>query len=227
MFDQDKIQTDLDLEGYSIVPKLLVDDDCDALMRGYSNTSQFRKRIVMAQHNFGQGEYQYFDYPLPSVVQGLRAQCYTVLHPIANHWHRTMGLEGEFPASHSDYLKRCRGAGQTRATPLILKYGKDDYNCLHQDLYGEHVFPLQLAVLLSAPREDFEGGELVLTEQRPRMQSRPLVIPLSKGDGVVFPVRYRPKQGARGTYRVNMRHGVSRIANGERYVLGVIFHDAT
>lgn len=226
MFSQENIQADLDREGYSIVPNLLANDDCEVLKDNYSDVAQFRKRIVMAQHNFGQGEYKYFDYPLPDVVERLRTACYEVLYPIANHWHATMKLAGDFPSSHGDYLERCRAAGQARPTPLMLKYGKDDYNCLHQDLYGEHVFPLQLAVLLSAPGEDFDGGEFVLTEQRPRMQSRPLVVPLSKGDGVIFPVHYRPKQGARGTYRVNMRHGVSRLRDGERYVLGVIFHDA-
>lgn len=226
VFDQQNIQFYLDKEGYSIVPKLLSDDDCEGLKSGYANTQQFRKRIVMAQHNFGQGEYQYFDYPLPSLVERLRTACYTALYPIANQWHTTMKLAGDFPPLHRDYLKQCRNAGQARATPLMLKYGKDDYNCLHQDLYGEHVFPLQLAVLLSTPGKDFDGGEFILTEQRPRMQSRPLVAPLGKGDGVIFPVRYRPKQGARSTYRVNMRHGVSRLRDGERYVLGVIFHDA-
>ncbi len=225
-FDQKNIQVDLNDDGFSIVPNLLSGDGCEALKHSYSDTSLFRKRIVMAQHNFGQGEYQYFDYPLPDLVEDLRVACYAALYPIANQWHATMKLDGEFPPSHSHYLKQCQNAGQTRATPLMLKYGKDDYNCLHQDLYGDHVFPLQLAVLLSNPAGDFDGGEFILTEQRPRMQSRPIVVPLSKGDGVIFPVRYRPKQGARSTYRVNMRHGVSRVSRGERYVLGVIFHDA-
>jgi len=227
VFNAKLIESKLDNEGYSIVPKLLGDDVCEAIKYDYSNEALFRKRIVMARHNFGRGEYKYFDYPLPDVVGKLRTECYETLYPIANRWNAEMKLEGNFPSCHGDFLKRCRHAGQTRATPLILKYGKDDYNCLHQDLYGDHVFPLQLAVLLSAPGKDFEGGEFILTEQRPRMQSRPLVIPMSKGDGVIFPVRYRPKLGARGTYRVNMRHGVSAIRVGERYVLGVIFHDAS
>ena len=227
MFDANKIETDLDNEGYSVVANLISNDDCDSIRNGYVNEAQFRNRVVMAQHNFGLGEYKYFDYPLPGAIAHLRTTCYEALYPIANRWNAAMKLEGDYPSGHCEYLDRCRRAGQAKATPLILKYGKDDYNCLHQDLYGDHVFPIQLAVLLSNPGEDFEGGELILTEQRPRMQSRPIVVPLGKGDGVIFPVRYRPKRGTRSTYRVNVRHGVSRLIRGERYVLGVIFHDAT
>ncbi len=180
----------------------------------------------MARHGFGQGEYQYFDYPLPDLVAQLRTALYGRLAPTANRWNALLGVEVRYPPSHAGYLARCHAAGQTRATPLLLRYGPGDYNCLHQDLYGEHVFPLQAVILLSAPGESFEGGEFVLTEQRPRMQSRPLVVPLRQGDAAVFAVSHRPVQGTRGPYRVNMRHGVSRVRSGARSTMGLIFHDA-
>jgi uncharacterized protein len=186
----------------------------------------FRSRVIMARHGFGRGEYKYFDYPLPEPVAALRAALYPPLAEIANRWNEAMGVEVRYPAAHTEYLGRCHQAGQTKATPLLLQYGEGDYNCLHQDLYGEHVFPLQATFLLSEPESDFTGGEFVLTEQRPRMQSRPHVVPLRLGDGVVFAVRHRPVQGARGTYRVNLRHGVSQVRSGRRYTLGIIFHDA-
>ncbi len=227
LFNRTKIEVDLNANGYSIVLDLLSADQCVSLKSNYSRASAYRKRIVMAQHGFGRGEYKYFDYPLPHIIEDIRESCYSALYPIANRWHTAMKLPCDFPSSHHDYLKLCHSAGQTRATPLILKYRKGDYNCLHQDLYGEHVFPLQLSVLLSAPGKDFEGGEFILIEQGPRMQSRPLVVPLGMGDGVIFPVRYRPEQDADSPYRVNLQHGVSRLTSGERYVLGVIFHDAS
>jgi hypothetical protein len=186
----------------------------------------FRSQVHMARHGFGRGEYKYFAYPLPEMVAGLRARLYPQLAPIANRWQERMGLETRFPAAHDDFLKRCHAAGQTRPTPLLLQYGPDDYNCLHQDLYGEHVFPLQVAILLSRPEEDFTGGEFVLTEQRPRMQSVPSVVPLQQGDAVIFAVSQRPVSGTRGSYRVTMRHGVSRVRSGRRHTLGIIFHDA-
>ncbi len=227
LFNRTKIEGDLNTNGYSIVLDLLSADQCMSLKCNYSSASAYRKRIVMAKHNFGRGEYKYFDYPLPHIVEDIRTECYAALYPIANRWHTAMKLAGDFPSSHHDYLKKCHSAGQTRAAPLILKYRKGDYNCLHQDLYGEHVFPLQLSVLLSASGEDFEGGEFILVEQGPHMQSRPLVVPLGMGDGVIFPVRYRPEEDAHSPNRVNLQHGVSRLTSGERYVLGVIFHDAS
>lgn len=227
LFNRNNIEADLDVNGYSIVLDLLTADQCKILKSNYSSASAYRKRIVMAQHSFGRGEYKYFDYPLPHIVEDIRTACYAALYPIANRWHTVMKLAGDFPSSHHDYLRQCHSAGQTRATPLILKYRKGDYNCLHQDLYGKHVFPLQLSVLLSTPGKDFEGGEFILIEQGARAQSRPLVIPLGMGDGVIFPVRYRPEHDAHNPYRLNLRHGVSRLTSGERYVLGVIFHDAS
>ena len=181
----------------------------------------------MARHGFGRGEYKYLAYPLPKIIAEMREAFYPPLAAIANRWSKALGEDAKFPPNHAAYLKQCHAAGQVRPTPLLLQYGEADYNCLHQDLYGEHVFPLQIAFLLSEPGRDFEGGEFVLTEQRPRMQSRAEVVPLTQGDGVVFPVRYRPVQGARGVYRVNMRHGVSRLRRGHRMTLGLIFHDAT
>ncbi|HCU89453.1 MAG TPA: proline hydroxylase [Gammaproteobacteria bacterium] len=226
LFNRNKIEGDLNANGYSTVLDLLSTDQCMSLKSTYSIASAYRKRIVMAQHGFGRGEYKYFDYPLPHIVEDIRAACYAALYPIANRWHTAMKLSGDFPPSHHDYLKRCHSAGQTLATPLILSYRKGDYNCLHQDLYGEHVFPLQLSVLLSSPGRDFEGGEFILVEQGSHMQSRSLVVPLGIGDGVIFPVRYRPEQGAHSPNRVNLQHGVSRLTSGKRYVLGVNFHDA-
>ncbi len=216
----------LDRDGWAVLPKLLAPEECRALAALYDREDGFRSKVVMARHGFGRGEYKYFSYPLPSRAQTLRAELYPALAPIANRWHDAMKIATRFPAEHDVFLKRCHDAGQTRPTPLLLRYGPGDYNCLHQDLYGAHVFPLQVAILLSRPGEDFAGGELVLTEQRPRMQSRATVVPLSQGDGVVFAVNQRPVQGTRGAYRVTMRHGVSALRAGHRHTLGIIFHDA-
>ncbi len=192
----------------------------------YPESERFRSTIVMARHGFGRGEYKYFADPLPQLIVDLRRNLYPRLAPIADRWSATMGLDARYPATHEEFLERCRAAGQTRPTPLLLRYGPGDYNCLHQDIYGSLVFPLQVAILLSQPARDFTGGEFVLTDQRPRMQSRAEVVNLTQGDGVIFAVRERPVQGARGAYRVNMRHGVSRVRSGERFTLGIIFHDA-
>lgn len=216
----------VETEGYAILPRLLSKEDCESLSALYSEDGLFRSRVVMAHHGFGRGEYKYFRYPLPDLLQDLRTEIYPRLAPIANSWNEAIGSDIRFPAVHAEFLKRCHDAGQTRPTPLLLQYDTDDYNCLHQDLYGEHVFPLQLAILLSQPGEQFTGGEFVMTEQRPRMQTRPIVIPLTQGDGVLFAVNERPVRGARGYYRVKMRHGVSRIRSGRRHTLGIIFHDA-
>jgi uncharacterized protein len=216
----------LGAQGWATLPSLLAPQECDALARLYGEGDGFRSRVVMGKHGFGRGEYRYFAYPLPGLVQELREALYPRLAPIANRWHEAMGMDVRFPAEHSAFIRRCHEAGQTRSTPLLLQYGEGDYNCLHQDLYGAHVFPLQAAILLSEPGEDFEGGEFVLTEQRPRMQSRVAVVPLKKGDAVVFAVNSRPVQGARGAYRVNLRHGVSQIRAGHRHTVGIIFHDA-
>lgn len=207
-------------EGFGIVKGLLDDAECAEIVKMYPQSEPFRSRVVMKSHGFGSGEYKYFRYPLPPPVARLRAEWYPRLARIANEWG------GSYPESHEEFSAQCAAAGQTKPTPLLLRYTAGDYNCLHQDLYGEHVFPLQLAILLSKPGEDFTGGEFVLTEQRPRMQSRATVVPLAQGDGVIFPVRYRPVAGTRGTYRVNMRHGVSTVRSGERYTVGIIFHDA-
>ena len=225
--DWRQIEDALNAHGYAVVPGFLDADACSALAAQYDEASRFRSRVVMQRHGFGQGEYQYWAYPLPDVVADLRTRLYSPLAAIANRWHASMGLETRFPPSHADFLARCHAAGQTRPTPLLLRYREGDYNCLHQDLYGEHVFPLQLAVLLSRPQDDFTGGEFVLTEQRPRMQSRAEVVPLAQGDAVLFPVAQRPVNGTRGSYRVNMRHGVSRLRAGVRHTLGIIFHDAS
>ena len=225
--DWRQIEDQLNAHGYAVVPGLLDADACSALAAQYDEGPRFRSKVVMQRHGFGQGEYQYWAYPLPDVVAALRDQLYGPLAAIANRWHASMGLEARFPPSHADFLARCHAAGQTRPTPLLLRYREGDYNCLHQDLYGEHVFPLQLAVLLSRPQDDFTGGEFVLTEQRPRMQSRAEVVPLAQGDAVLFPVAQRPVNGTRGSYRVNMRHGVSRLRSGLRHTLGIIFHDAS
>jgi len=216
----------LDLHGNAVLPQLLSARECKTVAGLYADTRHFRSRVLMQRHGFGQGEYQYFSYPLPDVVAQLRATLYPRLVGVANAWNQAMGIDLRYPADHADFLARCHQAGQQRPTPLLLQYGPGDYNCLHQDLYGEHVFPLQVAVLLSRPGEEFTGGEFVLTEQRPRMQSRPEVVPLRQGDAVVFAVHHRPVQGSRGFYRVNMRHGVSTVRSGHRHTLGIIFHDA-
>lgn len=222
----EEVSRDLDAEGSAVIKGVLAPDECDEVRRLYDNDSLFRSRVVMERHGFGRGEYRYFRYPLPELIRDLRTSIYPYLRPIANKWNEEMGVDIKFPPTHAEYIRRCHEAGQDKPTPLILKYGSDDYNCLHQDLYGEHVFPLQIAVLLSEPEKDFTGGEFVMTEQRPRMQSRPMVVPLRKGDGVVFGVHHRPVRGKKSVYRVNLRHGVSRIRSGNRYTLGIIFHDA-
>jgi uncharacterized protein len=221
-----RVEADLDAEGSALIERLLTPDECATLAALYPREAAFRSRVVMARHGFGRGEYSYFAYPLPVLVAGLRATVYPRLAPIANRWHAAMGIGVRFPATHAQFIARCHAAGQTRPTPLLLQYGAGDYNCLHQDLYGEHVFPLQVTLLLSRPGEDFTGGEFVLTEQRPRMQSRAEVVPLAQGEAVIFPVHHRPVRGTRGIYRVNMRHGVSRLRSGHRHTLGIIFHDA-
>jgi uncharacterized protein len=224
--DWDSVSRDLDARGAAVVERLLTSDECAELAALYQEDAPFRSRIVMSRHGFGRGEYKYFRYPLPEIVAELRPALYASLAPIANRWNAAMGIDLRYPADHADFLARCHAAGQRKPTPLLLQYGADDFNCLHQDLYGEHVFPLQVAILLSEPERDFTGGEIVLTEQRPRMQSRAEVVSLRQGDGAVFAVRHRPVQGARGVYRVNLRHGVSRIRAGRRHTLGIIFHDA-
>ena len=222
----EQVSRDLDEEGNAIIERILSTDECDEIRALYEEEKLFRSHIVMERHNFGRGEYRYFSYPLPDLVTRLRTSLYPHLVPIANRWNEALSSDVRFPAAHAEFIRRCHEAGQTKPTPLILKYGPDDYNCLHQDLYGEHVFPLQLAILLSEPETDFTGGEFVMTEQRPRMQSRPMVVSLRKGDGVVFAVNQRPVQGRKSVYRVNLRHGVSRIRSGSRLTLGIIFHDA-
>jgi uncharacterized protein len=224
--DWEQISGDLDGYGAAILRGTLSSAECSRLSGSYSQERLFRSRVVMASHGFGRGEYKYYAYPLPDLVAGLRTALYPPLAGIANRWNAAMKIGARFPAEHAAFLKRCHQAGQTRPTPLLLQYGQGDYNCLHQDLYGEHVFPLQVAFLLSEPGRDFTGGEFVLTEQRPRMQSRVEVAPLGRGDGIIFPVNHRPVEGSRGVYRVTMRHGVSRIRSGHRHTLGIIFHDA-
>ena len=223
------LEEDLDRDGVAIVPGALPAERCRAFASLYDAAppETFRSRVVMERHGFGRGEYKYFGYPLPEDIARLRAAFYARLVPVANRWSAALGHDARFPARHDEYLARCHAAGQVRATPLMLRYGPGDYNCLHQDLYGEHVFPLQAVVLLAEPGRDFEGGEFVLVEQRPRMQSRPLVVPLRQGDAAVFAVHHRPVQGTRGAYRVTMRHGVSRVRGGARTTLGLIFHDAS
>ena len=225
-FDWQRIAADLDAHGCAVVGTVLSPAECQVLAESYAEEGPFRSRIVMARHGFGRGEYKYFAYPLPTVVASLRHALYPPLASIANRWNETLGIDVRYPDAHAVFLERCHGAGQTRPTPLLLHYGEGDYNCLHQDLYGEHVFPLQVAILLSEHGRDFTGGEFVLTEQRPRMQSRPEVVPLAQGDAVAFAVHHRPVQGTRGFYRVNLRHGVSQIRSGHRHTVGVIFHDA-
>jgi hypothetical protein len=224
--DWDAIGAALDAGGFAVMSGLLDADECGDVARIYGDDSRFRRHIRMAQHGYGRGEYKYFAAPLPDLVNALRTALYPELAAVANRWNEALGDAVSFPPRLSSFLTRCHDAGQTRPTPLLLKYGPGDYNCLHQDLYGEHVFPLQVTILLSEPGADFTGGEFILTEQRPRMQSRATVVPLSRGDAVIFAVRHRPAHGARRHYRVNLRHGVSTVQSGERYTLGIIFHDA-
>ena len=224
--DWSAVAAALDREGWAVLPGLLAATECDETAVLYAQEGLFRSHVQMARHGFGRGEYRYFAYPLPPLVAGLRQGLYARLAPVANRWHERMGRDANFPADHTDYVARCHAAGQARPTPLLLQYGPGDYNCLHRDLYGAEVFPLQVALLLSAPGADFTGGEFVLTEQRPRMQSRAAVVPLGKGDGVIFAVNERPVAGSRGDYRVAMRHGVSELRSGRRHTLGIIFHDA-
>jgi len=220
------IETELNLHGCATAGILLSAGDCAALTAAYDDAARFRSRVVMARHGFGRGEYQYFAYPLPDIVDRLRTMLYPPLAAIANRWNALMGLPTRYPDTHAAYLGQCHDAGQTRPTPLLLRYGPGDYNCLHQDLYGDLVFPLQAVILLSDPVRDFSGGELVLTEQRPRMQSRAEVVRLQQGEAAIIPVHHRPVKGGRGVYRVTMRHGVSRLLTGRRHTLGIIFHDA-
>ena len=224
--DWQRVAASLDAEGHAVMHSMLSPEECASLAARYQVDEQFRSRVVMARHGYGRGEYKYFTYPLPGLIAGLRTALYPRLSGIANRWNEAMGIAVRYPDDHAEFLDRCHRAGQTRPTPLLLQYGEGDYNCLHQDLYGEHVFPLQVAFLLSKPERDFTGGEFVLTEQRPRMQSRATVVPLDQGSGVVFAVNHRPVQGTRGNYRVKMRHGVSPVRAGRRHTLGIIFHDA-
>ena len=226
MLDWERNTDELNTLGNVVVPELLSGDECQAVADLYREESVFRSRVVMASHGFGRGEYKYFRYPLPEIIAELRPALYTRLAPVANRWNEAMDIGVRYPETHDAFLRKCHAAGQSKPTPLLLQYAEGDYNCLHQDLYGEHVFPIQVAILLSEPGKDFTGGEFVLTEQRPRMQSRAEVVPLRQGDGVAFAVHHRPVKGTRGTYRVNMRHGVSRLRSGKRYTLGIIFHDA-
>jgi uncharacterized protein len=222
-----EVAQDLDAFGNAVLPKLLTIEECRNITAMYPTSSNFRSRVVMGRHGFGRGEYQYFKYPLPSIITDFRTALYERLAPIANAWNEAMRIDVQYPEGHAQFLERCHAAGQTRPTPLLLQYGAGDYNCLHQDLYGEHVFPIQVAILLSQPEADFTGGEFVLTEQRPRMQSRPEIVPLRQGDAVAFAVHHRPVKGTRGVYRVKLRHGVSRLRSGQRHTVGIIFHDAT
>jgi uncharacterized protein len=224
--DWKQIANALSEEGSAMLPGILSPQECRSIAASYPDDPLYRSRVVMERLGFGRGEYKYFKYPLPELIENLRSALYSRLVPIANSWNQSMGLDARYPEQHSDFILRCHEGGQLRPTPLLLQYGEGDYNCLHQDLYGEHVFPIQVAILLSEPAHDFTGGEFVLTEQRPRMQSRPEVVPLGQGDGVAFAVQHRPVQGTRGVYRVNLRHGVSRVRSGQRHALGVIFHDA-
>ncbi len=225
--DWERVAQDLDARGSAIIERLITPAECYGLAALYPIDDLFRSRVVMARHGFGRGEYKYFAYPLPDIVAGLRTAIYPRLAPTANRWNTALGIEVRYPPQHADFIAQCHAAGQTKPTPLLLQYGVDDYNRLHQDLYGERAFPLQLTILLSEPERDFTGGEFVITEQRPRLQSRPEVVPLRQGDAVVFAVHHRPVPGKRGVHRVNLRHGVSRVRAGHRHTLGVIFHDAT
>jgi uncharacterized protein len=224
--DWTKLHADLDAQGWAVVPQLLTHAEADSIASLYHQLRGFRSQVIMGRHGFGQGEYKYFSYPLPPLIQELRTAAYPHLAPIANQWHERMGKEVRFPNDHAAFLERCHQAGQVRPTPLLLEYGPEDYNCLHRDLYGEHVFPIQIAILLDHPGEDFIGGEFVMTEQRPRMQTRAMVLPLRKGDAAVFAVNSRPMKGVRGDYQVKLNHGVSKLYTGKRHTLGVIFHDA-
>ncbi|RNF83714.1 2OG-Fe(II) oxygenase [Montanilutibacter psychrotolerans] len=225
-FDWDEAQRSLDAHGNALLPGLLTADECAAMTALYAHHDPFRSRVVMARYGFGSGEYKYFGYPLPDAVSALRSAIYPRLVAIANRWNDAMQVDVHYPEHHEEFIRRCHDAGQLRPTPLLLRYGEGDYNCLHQDLYGEHVFPIQLTVLLSQPGRDFEGGEFVLTEQRPRQQSRAEVVPLAQGDAVLFAVNQRPVAGAHGSRKVTLRHGVSRVRCGQRHALGIIFHDA-
>lgn len=222
----DAIEDELNAFGCTVAPGLLRAGECATLRALYDDDARFRSRIMMARHGFGRGEYKYYAHPLPDPIARLRTALYARLAPIANAWNGRLGEATRFPADHAAFLARCHDAGQTRPTPLLLRYQAGDYNCLHQDLYGAHVFPMQVAILLSEPGRDFTGGEFVLTEQRPRMQSRAEVVPLRQGDGVIFAVHHRPVRGSRGDYRVALRHGVSRVRTGLRFTTGIIFHDA-
>jgi len=224
--DWQELGKNLDEQGNATLAGVLTSQECKALASLYSNEEGFRSRVVMGRHGFGRGEYKYFNYPLPDIIEEMRTELYSRLAPLANKWNESMKNDVRYPAKHAQFIKRCHDAGQERPTPLLLQYGPGDFNCLHQDLYGEHVFPIQVTFLLSEPGKDFTGGEFVLAEQRPRMQSRPEVVPLRQGDGVAFAVHHRPVQGTRGIYRVNMRHGVSRLRSGHRHTMGIIFHDA-
>jgi uncharacterized protein len=224
--DWERIAQELDARGSAIAERLLTPAECDALSELYPIDATFRSRVVMQSHGFGRGEYRYFSYPLPELVAALRCSFYPRLAPIANRWNSLLGVEARYPDQLEEFIKRCHQAGQVRPTPLLLQYGAGDYNCLHQDRYGEQLFPLQVAILLSEPGRDFAGGEFVITEQRPRMQSRADVMPLRQGDAVVFAVHQRPVRGVRGCYRAQLRHGVSRVHAGRRHTLGIIFHDA-
>ena len=224
--DWARIHAELDAQGWSVVPDLLTHAEADSIADLYDQDKVFRSQVIMARHGFGRGQYKYFSYPLPPLIHALRTATYPHLVPIANRWHERIGNAVSFPRDHAAYLERCHRAGQTRPTPLLLEYGPEDYNCLHRDLYGEHVFPVQIAILLDQPGRDFEGGEFVMTEQRPRMQSRAMVLPLRKGDAAVFAVNTRPVKGARGDYQVKLNHGVSKLHSGKRHTVGVIFHDA-
>lgn len=224
--DWQSIEKDLNFGGCAVIPKLVPSSDCQTIASLYPDDKVFRSHVFLHRHGFGHGEYKYFRYPLPDLIGNLRTALYPHLANIANHWSEQMQLPTRFPEQHKEFIERCHAVGQRRQTSLLVQYVPEDYNCLHQDLYGEHVFPLQVAVLLAEPGQDFTGGEFVLTEQRPRMQSRVEVVPLTQGDAVIFTVRHRPVDGTRGTYRVNIRHGVSRIRSGRRHTLGIIFHDA-
>jgi uncharacterized protein len=224
--DWHRITADLAAQGSAMLERLLTPEECRGIAALYPEDGVFRSKVVMGRHGFGRGEYKYFGYPLPELIQELRTALYPRLAPIANRWNELMRIDMRYPAAHAEFLKRCHAAGQTRPTPLLLQYDAGDYNCLHQDLYGDLAFPLQVAILLSEPGRDHTGGEFVLTEQRPRMQSRPEVVPLRQGDAVAFAVHHRPVEGTKGHYRVNLRHGVSRVRSGRRHTLGIIFHDA-